>query len=210
MKRARRWTEKDRDNVLIMVEQGKTRAEIAKKLRTSTATLDRRFRELLNGRGHGSGPTPRKFTEGERASALAFASYGVPQREIADVLGCSLKVLLQNFGTDMRAMPTKANAAVARSLYRKATTDGDVNAQKYWLKNRAVGWEDSVKVEGDLSVHGGIGIEHSVGLANIASRLSPDGRKALRVVLMELQSESSSQDAIDAGRTELIEAEVVT
>jgi hypothetical protein len=110
---------------------------------------------------------------------------------------------LQNFGTDMRAMPTKANAAVARSLYRKATTDGDVNAQKYWLKNRASGWEDSVKVEGELSVHGGIAIEHSVGLANIASRLSPEGRSALRVVLMELESSNSAEDATDAEWTEV-------
>jgi hypothetical protein len=207
MGQKRRWTEKDRDKVIRMVEQGKSRKELCKALRTSMSSLDREFRELLNGRGHGSGPTPRKFTEGERASALAFASYGVPQREIADVLGCSLKVLLQNFGTDMRSMPTKANAAVARSLYRKATTDGDVNAQKYWLKNRAVGWEDSVKVEGDLSVHGGIAIDHSVGLANIASRLSPEGRSALRIVLMELQSD---EDAIDVGETELIGATAAT
>ena len=203
MSARRRWTEKDRDKVIRMTEQGKTRKEISKALRTSMSSLDREFRELLNGRGHGSGPTPRTFTEGERASALAFASYGVPQREIADVLGCSLKVLLQNFGTDMRSMPTKANAAVARSLYRKATTDGDVNAQKYWLKNRASGWEDSVKVEGDLSVHGGIAVEHSVGLANIASRLSPAGRSALRVVLMELESSNSGEDATDAEWTEL-------
>lgn len=210
MGQKRRWTEKERDKVIRMVEQGRSRKEICKALRTSMASLDREFRPLLNGRGHGCGPTPQKFTEGERASALAFASYGVPQREIAAVLGCSLKVLLQNFGTDMRAMPTKANAAVARSLYRKATTDGDVNAQKYWLKNRASGWEDSVKVEGELSVHGGIGIEHSVGLANIASRLSPEGRSALRIVLMELQSESSAEDAIEVGGTELIAATTTT
>lgn len=191
----RKWTDRDHEQVIQMVTLGKPQSEIAKKLKTSVASLNRHFKKYLNRK---SGTEPKEFTEGERAQAIALASYGTPQTEIADMLGVCRGTLLKHLGADLRSAPTKANAAVARSLYRKAAIDGDVAAQKYWLKNRAEGWEDRVSIDGELGVSGTVRHEHS-DVLNIARELSPRGRDALRIVLEELQEARSASNAIEIG-----------
>ena len=130
---ARRWSEQDRDKVIRMVAEGESRHVIAKKLKTSVSSLRRHFGELLN---HEVGQQPKEFTPQEKASAIAMASYGIAQREIADCLDVSLTCLRRHLGDDMTKAPTQANANVARALYRGATREGSTKAQIFWLKNR--------------------------------------------------------------------------
>ena len=194
MSSRRRWTDKDYDRLAIMVSEGKSQRAIAKALKTSVSSLNRHFGDRLK---VAPGRPAQQFTDAERAQAIALGSYGVSLEEIAGMLGVSKATVHKHLGDEIRAAPTKANAAVARSLYRKAVTDGDVNAQKYWLKNRAAGWEDRVSIDASLGVSGTVDVEHSVLLTDTMRQLSPAGRDALRIVLAELQEAKSMEAARD-------------
>ena len=73
-----------------------------------------------------------------------MAGYGVPEAEIAGVLGIDAKTLRKHYRQELRHGHTKANTRVAESLYRKATGDGSqsVTAAIFWLKTRA-GWKET-------------------------------------------------------------------
>jgi hypothetical protein len=74
-----------------------------------------------------------------------MAGYGVPETEIAGVLGVDPKTLRKHYRAELDHGHTKANARVAESLYRKATSDGpqSVTAAIFWLKTRA-GWRETL------------------------------------------------------------------
>ena len=181
---ARRWSEQDRDKVIRMVAEGESRQVIAKKLKTSVSSLRRHFGELLN---HEVGQQPKEFTPQEKASAIAMASYGIAQREIADCLDVSLTCLRRHLGDDMTKAPTQANANVARALYRGATRDGSTKAQIFWLKSRAK-WKDRVEIAGGIEVSGTVDHVHSFDLVGLVRQLSPEARGALKIVLQEVQT----------------------
>lgn len=75
-----------------------------------------------------------------------MASYGIPQADIADVLGIDPKTLRKHYERELAIAATKANALVAQSLFAKATskeiTGPSVTAAIFWLKARA-GWRTS-------------------------------------------------------------------
>ncbi len=77
-----------------------------------------------------------------------MAGYGVPEYDIALVLGIGPKTLRKHYREEFDTGRVKANAKVAESLFRKATGDGrqSVTAATFWLKTRA-GWKET-------SVHG--------------------------------------------------------
>lgn len=93
----------------------------------------------------------------ERAYRLALL--GLTDAEIAAALDCSVSTLRKwyeahpDFCQAVRDGRTEADAKVAASLYKKATVDGDVSAQKYWLTNRSKRyenrWSDRQTIEGD-------------------------------------------------------------
>ncbi len=75
----------------------------------------------------------------------ALAGYGVPEAEIAGVVGIDAKTLRKHYRGELDHGHTKANARVADNLYRKATGEGReaVTAAIFWLKTRA-GWRETL------------------------------------------------------------------
>ena len=73
-----------------------------------------------------------------------MAAYGVPEQNIARVVGIDAKTLRKHYREELDTGQTKATAKVAESLYRKATTDGhqSVTAAIFWLKTRG-GWRET-------------------------------------------------------------------
>ncbi len=83
-------------------------------------------------------------TDTQRAQVKAMAAYGVPQDDIAKVIGCSSPTLRKHFHAELETAAVEANAKVAQSLFRKAvegTGKESVTACIFWLKCRA-GWRD--------------------------------------------------------------------
>ena len=74
-----------------------------------------------------------------RRQVEAMAAYGVPETDIARVIGIDPKTLRKHYREELDTGQIKANSRVAESLYRKATTDGpqSVTAAIFWLKTRA-------------------------------------------------------------------------
>jgi hypothetical protein len=96
---------------------------------------------------------PHDANKATRKQVEAMAGYGVPQEDICKVVGVSLPTLHKYYREELDTGSVKANAAVAQSLYKKATGDGtqSVTAAIFWLKTRA-GWKETV-----VNEHGGIG-----------------------------------------------------
>jgi len=74
----------------------------------------------------------------------AMAGYGVPEIDIARVVGIDPKTLRKHYRDELDTGQVKANAKVAENLYRKATGEGReaVTAAIFWLKTRA-GWKET-------------------------------------------------------------------
>ena len=74
----------------------------------------------------------------------ALAGYGVPEAEIAGVVGIDAKTLRKHYRCELDHGHTKANARVAENLYRRATGESReaVTAAIFWLKTRA-GWKET-------------------------------------------------------------------
>ena len=85
-----------------------------------------------------------KPTDAQRTQVKAMAAYGVPQEDIAKVIGCSPVTLRKHCWQELEIAAIEANAKVAQSLFRKAvdgTGKESVTAAIFWLKCRA-GWRD--------------------------------------------------------------------
>ena len=81
---------------------------------------------------HKPDPTSRRQVE-------AMTAYGVPETDIATVIGVDPKTLRKHYRSELDTGEIKANSKVAESLYRKALGDGSqsVTAAIFWLKTRA-------------------------------------------------------------------------
>jgi len=79
-----------------------------------------------------------------RRQVEAMAGYGVPESDIAGVVGVSPKTLRKHYRSELDHGHVKANAKVAENLFRKATGEGReaVTAAIFWLKTRA-GWKET-------------------------------------------------------------------
>ena len=87
-----------------------------------------------------------------RRQVEALAGYGVPEADIASLVGIDAKTLRKHYGHELAFGHTKANAKVAENLFRKATGDGreSVIAAIFWLKARGR-WKETV-----LNEHAGV------------------------------------------------------
>ena len=85
-----------------------------------------------------------KPTGKDRSAVQTMAAYGIPQPDIAAVVGCDEKTLRKHFRQELDTAATQANARVAAALFKKATSDGpsSVAAAIFWLKARA-GWQEA-------------------------------------------------------------------
>jgi hypothetical protein len=79
-----------------------------------------------------------------RRQVEALAAYGVPETDIARVVGIDPKTLRKHYRDELDLGATKATAKVAEFLFRKATTEGHqcVTAAIFWMKTRG-GWRES-------------------------------------------------------------------
>ena len=127
-----------------------------------------------------------------------MTAYGIPQAQIADVLGISEAVLAKTFVVERREAVPLANAAVAQALFTKATGDGPQSATAaiFWLKARA-GWRETSVVEHS----GAIEMRQALDL----SSLSRDERAALRGLLA--QRELAGTIDLEASEAESLEDE---
>jgi hypothetical protein len=80
-------------------------------------------------RAHKPDPAQRRQVE-------AMAAYGIPEADIAGVLGVDPKTLRKHYREELDFGETKANAQVAGFLFN-AARNGNVTAQIFWLKTRA-------------------------------------------------------------------------
>jgi hypothetical protein len=90
---------------------------------------------------------PHKPTEQQRKTVKAMSAYGIPQHDIARVLGIHDDTLREHYRDELDRANAEACAKVAETLFRKATSDGkdSVTAAIFWLKTRGRWKETSVQ-----------------------------------------------------------------
>ena len=82
------------------------------------------------------GRRAHKPDSGFRRQVEAMAAYGIPEIDIARVVGVDPKTLRKHYRDELDMGETKANAQVAGFLFNSARS-GNVTAQIFWLKTRA-------------------------------------------------------------------------
>jgi hypothetical protein len=85
-----------------------------------------------------------------REKVRHLAGLGVPQDDIARIIGCAPKTLRKRFRDDLDRGAAEANAIVSGSLFA-AAKGGNVAAQIFWLKTRAH-WHECA-VPDDTAAH---------------------------------------------------------
>lgn len=91
-------------------------------------------------------PAPIAITEKDKLAAETMYAFGVPEPDIASVLGISVDTLDRKLGKAMRNYKLKANARVASTLYQMAISGTQPAATFFWLKTRA-GWRETDRLE---------------------------------------------------------------
>jgi hypothetical protein len=114
--------------------------------------------------------TPDAF---HRRQVEALAGYGVPEPDIAGMIGIDPKTLRKHYRYELDHGHTKANAKVAENLFRKATGEGReaVTAAIFWLKSRAH-WKETI-----VNEHTGDPIQAITKIERIV--ISPPNWKAI-------------------------------
>jgi hypothetical protein len=87
----------------------------------------------------------------QRRQVEAMAAYGIPEFDIARVVGVDPKTLRKHYRDELDLGETKANAQVAGYLYNAAKS-GNVTAQIFWLKTRAKWRETPVELRHSGSI----------------------------------------------------------
>jgi thiamine pyrophosphate-dependent acetolactate synthase large subunit-like protein len=80
-------------------------------------------------------------TDEQRRLVHAMAGYGVPQDDIALVIGITSRTMRKHFRHELDVAVIEANTRVAQCLYKQATQPGNIAATIFWLKARA-GWRE--------------------------------------------------------------------
>jgi hypothetical protein len=75
-------------------------------------------------------------TDALREKARYLAGLGVPQDDIAKIIGCAAKTLRRHFRDELDRGVAEANATISGCLFG-AAKGGNVTAQIFWLKTRA-------------------------------------------------------------------------
>lgn len=81
-----------------------------------------------------------------RAQVKMLAAMGVPDFDIAKVIGISSPTMRKYYMVELETGHIEANAQVAQSLFKQATNKDkpNVSAAIFWLKCRA-GWREDVE-----------------------------------------------------------------
>jgi hypothetical protein len=99
---------------------------------------------------HAGGRPKWKPTPSDRKVAIALASVGIAQTEIAAALRISPMTLRKHLRPELDGAAQRANAAVITSMHHMATS-GPISGVKYaaaqfWLKSR-LGWREPARLE---------------------------------------------------------------
>jgi hypothetical protein len=94
---------------------------------------------------------PHEPTPALRGQVETMTGYGIKAEDIARSLGICHVTLRKYYRDELDLGTIKANAKVAESLFKKATSDGSqsVTAAIWWSKTR-MGWKETV-----VNEHGG-------------------------------------------------------
>ena len=99
----------------------------------------------FGGAQEGAGRPSKEPTDEQRRMVESMSGLGVPDYNIAKVMGMSEPTLRKHFHDELEVGHIKSNFQVAQTLY-KAATDVDhpkhVTAAIFWLKARA-GWREA-------------------------------------------------------------------
>jgi hypothetical protein len=83
---------------------------------------------------------PHEPTEVTRKTVKAMTGYGIPQDDIALVLGINSRTMRKYYKAEIKVAAPEANAQVVQSLFKTAV-GGNVTAQIWWTKTR-MGWRE--------------------------------------------------------------------
>jgi hypothetical protein len=99
------------------------------------------------------GRPPHEPTPQLRSQVESMCGFGIPADDIARSIGIGPDTLRKYYREELDNGTTKANTAVAQSLYKKALGDGTsaVTAAIFWLKTRA-GWKETLNLNHEGAV----------------------------------------------------------
>ena len=125
----------------------------------------------------GEGHKPFRVTDMNRAQVKALAAFGTPQEDIARMIGTSEPTLRKHFRHELDVAMAEANAKVASSLFKMATS-GNVAAAIFWSKAR-MGWRETTRTEVTGENGGPVQLESTreriiSRIASIAGPTEPD------------------------------------
>ncbi len=79
-------------------------------------------------------------TEQARHMVKKMTAFGIPMKNVADVIGVGVSSLQKHFKDELATGHTEANFMVANTLFQMAI-NGNVTACIFWMKTR-LGWKD--------------------------------------------------------------------
>ena len=79
-------------------------------------------------------------TEQARHMVAKMAAFGIPMKNVADIIGVGVSSLQKHFKAELETGHTEANFMVANTLFQMAM-NGNVTACIFWVKTR-LGWKD--------------------------------------------------------------------
>jgi hypothetical protein len=85
-------------------------------------------------------------TEQQRRMVESLAGCGTPQEDIASIMDIDPKTLRKHFRRELNCGAAKANAQVANTLFKMATSGKCPPATIFWVKTRN-GWRETSRVE---------------------------------------------------------------
>ena len=103
----------------------------------------------LGGKRAGAGRKPHAPTDEQRKLVGDLSACGLTRPQIGKIVGVGEKTLARHYRQELNTGWLKANAAVAQSLFRMATSGSrpNVAAAIFWLKTRGGGqWRERMDV----------------------------------------------------------------
>lgn len=99
-----------------------------------------------------TGRPPHKPTEQTRKTVEAMSAAGIPQEDIALVIGITSKTMREHYREELDTAAIKANTKIAQTLFNKAMA-GDTTAAIWWTKAR-MRWAErqAMEVSGEMTV----------------------------------------------------------
>jgi len=84
-------------------------------------------------------------TEQARHMVKKMTAFGIPMKNVADIIGVGVSSLQKHFKAELETGHTEANFLVANTLFQMAM-NGNTTACIFWMKTR-LGWKDETKYE---------------------------------------------------------------